>query len=253
MSLRCVIVDDEPVAIRRLQSLLRAVPEVEVAGTAGAAPAALDLIARTHPDLVFLDIEMPGLSGLDLVRRLDLDPPPVIVFVTAFGRYALEAYGLAGTDYLLKPVEPERLTEAVARAQATVAGRHAVEQVAELRAVIGALRGQDEDLALWVPDGASRRRLPLASVVWLQAERDYVRLHTAERSYLVRDRLQAFEARLPKDAFARVHRSAIVRLAAMTGLRRLGDRAYELVAEGGHVIPVGRSYAARARRLMKAL
>ncbi len=253
MTLRCVIVDDEPVAIRRLQSLLRALPEVEVAGTAGAAPAALELIARIRPDLVFLDIEMPGLTGLELVRRLDLDPPPVIVFVTAFGRYALEAFDLAGADYLLKPVEPERLAEAVARARAAVAGRHAVDQVAELRAVIGALRGQDQELSLWVPDGAARRRLPLAHLVWLQAERDYVRLHTCDRSHLVRDRLSAFEARLPRDAFLRVHRSAIVRLAAMVGLRRLGDRAYELIAADGQVIPVGRSYADRARRLVKTL
>lgn len=253
MSLRCLIVDDEPVAIRRLQSLLRGMPGVEVAGTAGAAQAALDLVGFARPDLLFLDIEMPGLSGLELVRRLDRDRPPVVIFVTAFGRYALDAFDLAGADYLLKPVEPERLAEAVERARAVVAGRHAVEQVAELRAVVAALRGQDGELALWAPDGSGRRRLPLSSLVWLQAERDYVRLHTAERSYLVRDRISAFEARLPKDAFLRVHRSAIVRLSAMTGLRRLGDRAYELIADGGHVIPVGRSYAIQARRLLKAL
>lgn len=253
MTLRCVIVDDEPVAVRRLQTLLRPFGALQVAGTAGATPAALELIARTRPDVVFLDIEMPGLSGLELVRRLDLDPPPVIVFVTAFGRYALDAFDLAGADYLLKPVEPERLAEAVARAREVVARRHAVEQVAELRAVIDALRGQDQDLTLWVPDGAVRRRLPVASLVWLQAERDYVRLHTAERSYLVRERLQALERRLPHDLFLRVHRSAIVRMAAMSGLRRLGDRAYELVAAGGQAIPVGRSYAARTRRLMASL
>ncbi|MDQ0465642.1 DNA-binding LytR/AlgR family response regulator [Caulobacter ginsengisoli] len=253
MTLRCVIVDDEPVAVRRLQSLLRAIPDLEVVGTAGTAPAALELIVGTGPDLVLLDIEMPGLSGLDLVRGLDVEPPPVVVFVTAFGRYALEAFDLAGADYLLKPVEPRRLREAVARARAAVQGRHAVEQVGELRAVVQALRQWDQDLALWAPDGDSRRRLPVSSLVWLQAERDYVRLHTAARSYLIRDRLRALEARLPPDSFLRVHRSAIVRIAAMSGLRRLGDRTYELIAADGQAIPVGRSYAARVLRVVSAV
>jgi DNA-binding LytR/AlgR family response regulator len=253
VTLTAVIVDDEPVAVKRLQSLLQGLPGVEVAGVAQGAEGAAKLLADLKPDLLFADIEMPGLSGLDLVRGLDPAHAPVVVFVTAFQRYALDAIGLDGADYLLKPVERERLIEAVERARRRIAGRTAAEREAEFRAVISALRDKldsaGEQASIWITAETGERRVALDSLVWLQAERDYVRLHTATGRHLVRGTLAGFEARLPGERFVRVHRSAIVRADAVTAIRRKGDRAFEVTLATGDVAPVGRSYRGAVERL----
>jgi two-component system, LytTR family, response regulator len=243
VTLRAVIVDDEPVAVRRLAALLRAVPELELVATASGGEEGLAAIERTAPDLVFLDIEMPRVTGLMLARRLGRLRDPVLVFVTAHSAHAVEAFGVAATDYLLKPVEPVRLQATVARVRALLAGRRAADRLVELESVVTSLRAQSEG-CVWVPDGAAgRQRIAFDQLVWLQAEGDYVRLHTPARSHLVRDRISRFEQRLPDAQFLRVHRSAIVRLAAIRSLRRIGDRLFELETETGAAVPVGRRYA----------
>jgi len=254
MKLTAVIVDDEPVAVRRLQRLLGAISCVEVVGTGSNAAAVRGLVERLRPDVLFADIEMPGETGLTLVESLDPATAPIVIFVTAFSEYALEAFGLDSADYLLKPVEPERLADAVERARRRMAGRGAAEREEELRRVVAALRERlapkGPEAFLWARDGQTNLRLPLNSVLWLEAERDYVRLHTEGRRYLVRDRLSAFEQRLPAELFVRVHRSALVRRSAVVAIRNKGDRAYALTLTNGDTAPVSRSFADVARSLV---
>ena len=251
--LSAVIVDDEPVAVRRLQRLLTTMPLVDVVGTGSTSGAVRELIERLRPDLLFADIEMPGETGLALVETLDAATAPIVIFVTAFSEYALQAFGLDSADYLLKPVEPERLAAAVERARLRIAGRTAEEREEELRSVVAALRARlaskEAEPFLWTRDGHTDLRVPLSTILWLEAERDYVRLHTASRRYLVRDRLNAFERRLPVELFVRVHRSALVRRSAVMAIRALGDRAYALTLSNGDVVPVSRSFASTAHRL----
>ncbi len=249
MNLTAVIVDDEPVAVRRLQRLLAALPGVEVVGAGFDCASVRAQIERLRPDLLLADIEMPGETGLSLVEDLDPRTAPIVIFVTAFSEYALQAFGLDSADYLLKPVEPERLAAAVERARRRITGRSAAEREDELRSVVAALRARlpGPETFVWARDRHTDHRVPLAAILWLEAERDYVRLHTEARRFMVRDRLSAFEKRLPPDLFLRVHRSALVRRSAVVAVSASGDRAHMLTLSNGDLVPVSRGFADAAQ------
>jgi DNA-binding LytR/AlgR family response regulator len=246
--LRVLIVDDEPLARRRLDILLKDIPDVVVAGAAPHAMSARKMIAELRPDLVLLDIKMPGMSGFDLLDALPKDTAPMVVFVTAFDRFAIEAFERAAFDYLLKPVEPERLAQAIGRAREALATREASERVRELEEIIANLRSgpQDEgapafDREVWVQERGDRLSLAVADIDWVAAERDYVRLHSGGRSFLVRGSMNGLTARLDPKAFVRVHRSALVRLDRIVRIRRLGGRSSVVLSTGAEV-PVSRRY-----------
>ncbi|HEY8615032.1 LytTR family DNA-binding domain-containing protein [Phenylobacterium sp.] len=247
--LRALIVDDEPLARRRLEILLRDTPDVEVAGMAADAGAASRMIADLAPDLVLLDIKMPGRSGFDVLDAAPREDGPIVIFVTAFDRYALEAFDRAAFDYLLKPVEPERLAQAIGRARDALAARQAAERVRELEEIVENLRGGAPPAApsyereLWIQDRGDRISLPVAALDWVAAERDYVRLHAGPRSFLVRQPLGDLEARLDPRQFVRAHRSAVVRIDRIVRLRRAGGRVV-LVLSTGAEIPVSRRHLA---------
>jgi DNA-binding LytR/AlgR family response regulator len=257
--LEVVIVDDERVAVRRLARLLRDCGNVVVTGTAENAAEAKALIERNAPDLVLLDIEMPGMNGVSLAEELKIRPErPAIIFVTAFSRFALEAFDVAATDYLLKPVEPPRLAEAIDRVLSQRARRAYLERIAELEALVAQLRdfeqssSADSNAALWMPSGKGQERVAIRDILWLQAERDYVRAHTHGRSYFMRGRLGQFEERLAKHGIIRVHRSAMVRASAIARILPRGDRGYQLVLFSGAVVDASRRFAPRVRELAAA-
>jgi two-component system LytT family response regulator len=256
-ALEIVIVDDEPVALRRLAALLRDLRDVVVAGTAGHAAEALELVRRLSPDLVLLDIEMPGMSGIVLADQLRALPgPPAVIFITAFGRFALAAFEVAATDYLLKPVEPARLAEAIERVRGQRSERHATDRIAELEQLVSRLRaaeqnnGTHEGKTLWLPSGGGQDRVAVDEIVLVEAERDYVRVHTAHKSYFLRGRLGEMEQRLGGSGMVRVHRSAMVRATAITRVEAQGDRGYRLTLAGGTVVPASRRFGARVRALL---
>jgi two-component system LytT family response regulator len=189
--LRVLIVDDEPLARHRLDILLKAIPDIEVAGAAPDGAAARRMIGELRPDLVLLDIKMPGLNGFELLDALPAGAAPIVIFVTAFDHFAIEAFKRAAFNYLLKPVEPERLRTAIGRAREALTTRGASERVRELEEIIGNLRrGSAEaaprfDREVWVQDRNDRLSLPVAAIDWVGAERDYVRIHTGGRSSVV--------------------------------------------------------------------
>ncbi len=241
--LRVLIVDDEPPARQALLRLLRDSPEVAVAGTASNGLEALEVLARETIDLLFLDIEMPALAGLELATRLQPAASPVVVFVTAWPQYAVAAFDVDAADYLLKPVDPTRLAAAVARARQRLA-------TPELGASLRVLRARQPARNLpdhvWVEQGATRLRLSLDKIEWFAADGDYVCAHTPERGFLMRDSLNHLEASLSALRFLRVHRStlvnveAVVRVAASNGHLLLTTRS-------GVTLGVGRRARSRVR------
>jgi two-component system, LytTR family, response regulator LytT len=212
-----LLVDDEEPARSELRYLLAAHEDVDVVGEAATAGEALTLGVGLRPDVVFLDVEMPGLSGLEaapLVR--ERRQAPAVVFVTAHDRYAVEAFAVEAFDYLLKPVDPERLARVVAR----------------LRERSGDSAGPVEKIA--VVAGGGTELLDFDQVHYVQADGDYSRVHTYDRSYLSTASLAELERRLPAGRFARIHRSHLVNLAKVAAVRRAAPDRFRLqLADAG--------------------
>lgn len=214
--MRVLIVDDEAPARRRMRRLLGAFPDVAVAGEAGDGPQALELVARLAPDAVFLDVQMPGASGLDVAASLP-EPAPALVFVTAHDRYALQAFDAAALDYLLKPVEPERLARAIARLR----GRDAIARRAGSPA--------PPPRNLLISDRGRTHVIAIADIAWLEAAENYVVVHASPGAPLMRRTLTGLLADLG-DGFVRCHRGAAVALARVRQVqpRARGDFVVEL-------------------------
>lgn len=242
ISLRTLIVDDEPLAVERMQLLCANRPEVQIVGTASDGAAALRLIEALSPDLVLLDIGMPEYDGMSVARDLSRSVtavPPAIIFVTAFDGFAVDAFDLSAVDYLLKPVGPERLERALARVIERRANYTPPETDAETKHVS----------EFWVPHRSELIRIAAADIERIDAERDYMRLHVGQRSYLLHETISALEARLDPNLFIRLHRSVIVRKDRITRLchDRSGSWHAELV--DGSEVRIGRTHLAAAKAL----
>lgn len=232
-SLRVMVVDDEPLAVERLQLLLARLDEVTVVGTANDGEAALRIAEAVSPDLVLLDIAMPGMDGIDVARALSASKvDPIVVFVTAFDNFAVAAFDVAAIDYLMKPVQPDRLTRALERARAHIArgqrgeGKPASDHVEEF----------------WVPDHSGLVRIAASDIHRVTAERDYMRLHVGTRSWLIHRTIAKLEEDLDPALFIRVHRSVILRRDTITGLYRDEAGHWTARLSDGAEQRIGRSY-----------
>ena len=242
--LRTLIVDDEPLAVERMQIICAGIDSLNVVGTANDGAAALRLVEALSPDLVLLDMTMPELDGLGVARRLaETQTPPAIVFVTAHDSFAVEAFDLDAVDYVLKPVNAERLDRAIARASA----RRGKERT-------GAPSG-DWIGEFWVPHRSELLRISVDDVTRIDAERDYVRLHVAGRdgaggrSYLLLQTIAGLEARLDPAQFIRVHRSTILRRDRITGLRHDGLGVWSVELGEAEPVRIGRTYLSKVKAL----
>ncbi|MFO1268148.1 MAG: LytTR family DNA-binding domain-containing protein [Rubrivivax sp.] len=226
--MRVLIVDDEPPARARLRRLLAAAADVQVVGEACDGQEALALAASAQPDALFLDVQMPGASGLDVAASLP-DPAPAVVFVTAFDRYALPAFDAAAVDYLLKPVEPPRLARALQRLRERQQAQAAQRRLPPAQ--------------LLIPDRGRTHVLAVAEILWLEAADNYVVVHTAERSPLMRRTLAALVHDLG-EGFARTHRGAAVALAQVREVQPLDKGDARLVLRDGTTVPCSRQHRA---------
>ncbi|MDE2053461.1 MAG: response regulator transcription factor [Xanthomonadaceae bacterium] len=245
--LRALIVDDEPPARQALLRLLRDSPEVAVAGIASDGLEALEVLARETIDLLFLDIEMPALAGLELATRLQPAASPVVVFVTAWPQYAVAAFDVDAADYLLKPVDPARLAAAVARARQRLARP---ELDASLRVLRARQPAQHQPDHVWVEQGATRLRLPLDNIEWFAADGDYVQAHTATRSYLMHGSLNQLESALHAARVLRIHRSTLINVDAVTRVTSVNGQLL-LATRSGATLQVGRRARARVKRRLE--
>jgi DNA-binding LytR/AlgR family response regulator len=253
--LRALLVDDEPLALRRLNLTLGEFDDVEIVDATTSARRAVDLIGMLRPDVIFLDIAMPGLDGFDVVRRIAPGQRPAIVFATASAGHAVHAFGIDAVDYLLKPVGPVRLRQAVDRARLWLAARDAPRPPAA-EPGDGPSRnppGPGGEVSLWVHRHQAFVRIPLEQIVWIEAEGDYVRIHAKDGGGLMRATLTALAAELDPRRFIRVHRSAICRRSEITGLQRRPTGALRLSLSNGDWAPVGRSYGGSLRALLEQM
>lgn len=251
MSLRVLLVDDEPLALERLRFAFKQIPAADVVGSAADGAEALEKIRELHPDLVILDVQMPGLTGMGVAAALAEERRPELIFVTAFDHYASEAFDVEATDYLLKPVRFERLRLAVDRARRRRALREASDRNAELEDVVDALRKEVRqaapatrryDAELWAPGRQGQVRISLQQIDWIEAARDYVLLHTPVRSHILRTTMAALEERLDPAILLRVHRSAFVRLGAVAAVERPGKAQVSVRLADGTQVQVGPNY-----------
>lgn len=247
--LRVIAIDDEPLALRRLEWCLQGVTDVDLIARARDPHDGLALIRELAPDVVLLDIGMPELGGFELIEALAEGPMPQIIFVTAFDHFAVKAFATSATDYLLKPVEQPRLLQALDRARANRELTDARTRIDELREIIGNLRvtchpavNPAYESEFWIREADTRVRVPVEKIERLEADGDYVRLHIGQRMRLLRARLGDLAGRLDPQQFIRVHRSEIVRHDLITALRRQTSGRTFVVLEGGREIPVSRRY-----------
>lgn len=260
-ALRVIAIDDEPLALRRLEWCLQDVPQAALVGKTGDPQRGLELIRTLAPDVVLLDVEMPELSGFELIDALGElrdAPMPEIVFVTAFDHFAVKAFAVSVVDYLLKPVERSRLIEALERARVRRELRDAQARVQELREIIDNLRHDRRSDAqkkyeteLWIREGDARVRVPVEMIERLEADGDYVRLHVGQRVRLMRARLGDLADRLDPSRFVRVHRSEIVRHDLIAAIRRHESGRTFAVLSGGREVPVSRRYVARVAHALR--
>jgi two-component system, LytTR family, response regulator len=237
--IRALIVDDEPPARLKLRRWLEQEHDIEVIGESADGLNAAHAILSVAPDVVFLDIQMPGLSGLQLAAQLDPRHAPLLVFVTAYDAHALAAFDLNAVDYLLKPFDEARLKRTLERVRQrfdTVAARESVVRVARAQTGISD--------RLLVPAGNVLRLIDCSSIHSLQADDNYVEVHTAEQCYVVRRTLRDLLQQLGDGYFVQVHKSAAVNLAEVESLAPLFKGDYELRLRSGRALRLSRRYAA---------
>jgi len=259
--IRTLLVDDEPLATRGLTIRLKAFDDVEIIGSSTNGRDAVKVIKESKPDLVFLDIQMPGFDGFSVVRSLVGEVEiPLVVFVTAFDQYALEAFENHALDYLLKPVEEDRLSEAITRVRDSISKRIAIEQNARLVAMIEnmeqpptealtALLEQPQDIKenrfdphLRIKDRGHISIVDVVDVEYIDAAGDYMCIHVGEKTHILRETMKTMEKRLDPKVFQRVHRSTIVNLDKVREVRPHSNGECFLTLESGTELKVSRSY-----------
>jgi two-component system LytT family response regulator len=234
--IRTFVVDDEPPARRRLLELLEREPDIEIAGAFAGGAEAVEAIAKQAPDLLFLDVQMPGLDGFALLESVDPERQPITIFVTAYDAYALKAFEVKALDYLLKPFSDERFEDALAR------GRERIRSRRLLSLVEGHSSSKERQYAgrLVVRNRGQIRFIDVSDVEWIEAAGVYVTIHEGGREHLVRESLAALESRLDPSRFARIHRSAIVALDRVSELQ-IDDRGCcRVVLRNGTTLPLSR-------------
>lgn len=249
MTLRVLIVDDEPLALDRIRLALETMPNVVLVGETRSGAEALRQTGALRPDIVLLDVQMPGGSGIEVARNLQtLQNGPEVIFATAFDSYAAEAFDLDASDYLLKPIRADRLLSAFDRATRRIAARKAGERIAELELVVQTLHQQSParttayDSEIWVPRPGGVSRVPVENIVWIEAARDYLLVHTAHRSFILRETMNGISKRLDPAGMLRVHRSAFVSRSKVDAATRFGRDGVNLTLSNGAIVRVGATY-----------
>jgi two-component system LytT family response regulator len=263
--LKTIIVDDESLARRGLKHRLKDVNDVEIVAEAANGREALKLIRERNPDLVFLDIQMPGMDGFDVLRALAPGELPAIVFVTAFDDYAIKAFEAHALDYLLKPIEDSRLTEALDRVRGHRERKRAVEHRKSLLELVGQITGQPvgsmrelaargvdklkrkETPKLAIRDGGRTTWVKQEDIEWIDAAGDYMCVHAEGETYIMRMTMKQLENELDSTILQRVHRSTIVNVKRVREMQAHINGEYFLTLNGGHTVKLSRSYKEKLR------
>jgi two-component system LytT family response regulator len=250
--LRAMIVDDEPLARQRIADMLRGEADIEIVAEIDNGTAAVEAVRAEKPDLLFLDVQMPGKTGLDVVRELGVDDMPLTIFVTAYDKHALEAFNVAAVDYLVKPFDDDRFEQALQRARRIIELNEVDRLRSKLLSVLQGERATDRE----TPPPATKsdyieripvemrgkvRVVPVSEIDFIIASGPYADLYSGDRKYVIREAMQTLEDRLDPDAFIRTHRSVIVRLDLIETLHKGAGGDYEVQLKSGRRLRVSRS------------
>ena len=267
--IRAIIVDDEELARRGIQIRLQQHPDIQVVAECENGRAAIEAVMLEQPDLMFLDIQMPGYSGFDVLSRIPHESLPLTVFVTAYDRYALDAFEAQALDYLLKPINDARFDQALDRVRAAWQQRAALNQREKLIQLLASTQGSGsideakirEQLQADVPrrypqvlpirEDNGTVRLDVRTIDWIDAAGDYMCVHADGRTYVLRETMKSLEAVLDPTVFQRVHRSTIVNVHRVKRLRPHTNGEYFLTLEDGQEIKLSRSYRDRVDQLLQ--
>jgi two-component system, LytTR family, response regulator len=250
--LRVLIADDEPLARQRIADMLAAHRDVEIVGELDNGEAAVEAIRRLHPDIVFLDVQMPGRTGLEVVRDIGIDDMPLTIFVTAYDRHALEAFEVAAVDYLVKPFDDDRFEQALQRARRIIELNEVDRLRSKLLSVLQGERAVDRAVEAGGTRGDYMERIPVemrgkvrvvpvTEIDFIIASGPYAELYSGDRKYVIREAMQTLEDRLDPDVFIRTHRSVIVRLDLIETLHKGAGGDYEVQLKSGRRLRVSRS------------
>ena len=254
MTLRTLIVDDEPLARERVRMMLGMHDDVAVIGEVGDGQQAIDAIRRERPDLVFLDVQMPSVDGFGVLRALEGEIMPYVVFVTAYDQYALRAFEVHALDYVLKPFNAERFSQALQRARAAIAKRDDVEGSADkdrLRSLVASLTAEQREKQRIVVKSSGRVFfVKVDDIDWIEAEGNYVRLHMGAQSHLLRETMKGMESVLDTSQFIRIHRSTIVNADRIRELQPLFHGEYAVILRDGTRLVASRGPDNRLKKLL---
>jgi two-component system LytT family response regulator len=242
--MRVLIVDDEPLARRGVGVRLRKRTDIEIVGECGDGLSAVEKILDLSPDLVFLDVQMPGMDGFEVLRSLPEENLPSVIFLTAYEQHALRAFEVHALDYLLKPVDDRRFSAAVDRARKLVDSRSKTQMAERILKMLG--RESEKYVSRFVVRTGSRIQIVLAEdTEWIGAAGDYTELHVRGRLHLLRETMNCLEQKLDPARFLRIHRSRIVRTGCILELRSIDNREYLVKLSDGSEHRSSRSYARR--------
>ncbi|MEW6305400.1 MAG: LytTR family DNA-binding domain-containing protein [Verrucomicrobiota bacterium] len=251
MSIRALIIDDEPLARERLRGLLKDEPDIEVIGECRDGAEALREIQRQQPDLLFLDMEMPEMDGLTLLSRLEVNPFPVVVFVTAHAKFALKAFEVNALDYLLKPFDRSRFQKALARAREQLQLRKSGQLTAQMAELLAGVKEEGKPLRrLAVKTGGRVVLVRVEEIDWIEATDNYVNLHCGEKSHLLRETMASLEGKLDPAMFLRISRSAIVNVDRVKEMQPLFHGEYAVILEDGTRLTLSRTYREKLNQLL---
>lgn len=260
--IRTVVVDDEDLARRGIELRLQSHAEFEIVALCANGREAVEAVGREQPDLMFLDIQMPGLSGFDVLACLPQESLPIVIFVTAFDRFALDAFDAQALDYLLKPINDARFAAMLERVKTHWRERHALQQQEQMMRLlaarsgagtfdVGALPAQQRYAEfLAIRDDAGTERVRVDAIDWIDAAGDYMCIHAGGRTFVLRETMKALESTLDPQRFQRVHRSTIVNLQRVKRLRPHTNGEYFLTLVDGQEIKLSRSYKDRVHQLL---
>ncbi|MES2692840.1 MAG: LytTR family DNA-binding domain-containing protein [Verrucomicrobiota bacterium] len=252
MKLTAIIVDDEPLGRERVRTLLGEEPDIEILAEFASAAAALAAMRERLPDVLFLDVQMPEIDGFELLRRLG-SPLPLVIFVTAFDEHAVAAFEVHALDYLLKPIKPARLAEALQRARAQLAEQNGEGRARRLLALLESRKSDTPYLSrLAVRDRDRTRFVKVSDVDWIEASGNYIVIHAGTEKYIVRETLAAIEVQLSPQEFFRLNRSALVRLDRVREIEPMFNEDHVVILTNNLRLPLTRSVRELQERLRYA-
>lgn len=254
--IKCLIVDDEPLARKAVRQCIALHPDLVVIGEAGDGERALSFLEKQHPDLVFLDVQMPEMGGFELLQALESKRlrAPVVIFVTAYDKYALQAFEAQALDYLLKPIDAKRFAKAVATAKSRLVEREApsASELLEKLAEQGLFQRPNARIAV-KSKGSRIFFVRLDEIHWIEAQGNYVRLHLADESHLLRETMNSFEQKLDKTKFMRIHRSAIVNVDHVANIEPWFTGEYIVHLHSGKELTLTRYYRENLKRMISGI